>query len=120
MVPEGRGFSRPLRSRFDGWLDGEGPDEGEKDDAQNHPQPGEEEAKVITDGAEDGIGGVAGAAFEIATAEMTFCLHVADHRLDGGATSELALMCPNTPRFWPEMKTRRGFAASWPRYPLSA
>ena len=49
-----------------------------------------EEAKVVTDGAEDGIGGVAGAAFEIATAEMTFCLHVADHRLDGGATSELA------------------------------
>jgi hypothetical protein len=27
---------------------------------------------------------------DIATAEMTFCLHVADHRLDGGATSEPA------------------------------
>jgi hypothetical protein len=52
-------------------LDGEGPDYGEKDDAQNHPQPGEEEAKVVTDGAEDGICGVAGAAFEIATAERT-------------------------------------------------
>jgi hypothetical protein len=36
-------------------------------------------------GAEDGIGGVAGAAFEIATAEMTFCLHVADHRVSKGA-----------------------------------
>src|SRR5262245_15915294 len=30
------------------------------------------------------------------------------------------LMRPKTPRFWPEMKTRRGFGASWPRYPLSA
>jgi hypothetical protein len=29
------------------------------------------------------------------------------------------LMTPNTPRFWPEMKARRGFCASWPRYPLS-
>src|SRR5215467_4690095 len=28
------------------------------------------------------------------------------------------LMRPKTPRFWPEMKTRRGFGASWPRYPL--
>lgn len=29
------------------------------------------------------------------------------------------LMIRKTPRFWPEMKTRRGFCASWPRYPLS-
>src|ERR1700730_602367 len=28
------------------------------------------------------------------------------------------LMAPKTPRFWPEMKTRRGFCASWPRYPF--
>ena len=42
-----------------------------------------------------------------------------NHRLDGGATSELAFDAANTPRFWPEMKTRRGFAASWPRYLLS-
>ena len=28
------------------------------------------------------------------------------------------LMTPKTPRFWPEMKTRRGFCASWPRYSL--
>ena len=27
------------------------------------------------------------------------------------------LMTPKTPRFWPEMKMRRGFCASWPRYP---
>ena len=29
------------------------------------------------------------------------------------------LMTPNTPRFCPEMNKRRGFAALWPRYPLS-
>ena len=28
------------------------------------------------------------------------------------------LMAPNTPRFCPEMKTLRGFVASWPRYPF--
>jgi Oxidoreductase family, NAD-binding Rossmann fold len=28
------------------------------------------------------------------------------------------LMAPNTPRFCPEMKTRCGFGASWPRYPF--
>jgi hypothetical protein len=44
----------------------------------------------VADGAEDGVGGVTMAAFEIAAAEMTFCLHVSDHRLDGGAASELA------------------------------
>jgi len=47
-------------------------------------------AAGAADGAEDSIGGVAGAAFEIAAAEMTVCLHVADHRLDSGATSEPA------------------------------
>jgi len=44
----------------------------------------------VADRAEDDVGGIAGAAFEVATAEMTFSLHVADHGLDGGAASELA------------------------------
>ena len=30
-------------------------------------------------------------AFEVAAAEVTFGFHVADHGLDGGATSQLAL-----------------------------
>jgi hypothetical protein len=30
------------------------------------------------------------------------------------------LIVPKTPRFWPEMNTRRGFGASCPRYTLSA
>jgi hypothetical protein len=30
------------------------------------------EAKVVTDGAEDDVGGIAGATFEIAEAEVTF------------------------------------------------
>ncbi len=28
------------------------------------------------------------------------------------------LMTPKTPRFWPEMKTRRRFGASWPKVTL--
>src|SRR5246127_2616843 len=30
------------------------------------------------------------------------------------------LMTPKTPRFWPEMKTRRGLAVSWPPLDLAA
>jgi hypothetical protein len=30
------------------------------------------------------------AAFEVAAAEVTFGLHVADHRFDGGSTSQFA------------------------------
>ena len=37
---------------------------------------------------------------------------MADRRLSS------RLMTPNTPRFWPEITTRRGLGASWPRYPL--
>jgi hypothetical protein len=66
-------------------------DQSGKDDARNHPQPGEDETQVITDRAEYGVGGIAGAALEIAATEMTFRLHVTDRGLDCGATSELAL-----------------------------
>ena len=45
----------------------------------------------MSDSGEDGVGSVAGAAFEIAAAEVTFGLEVADHGLDGGAASQLAL-----------------------------
>ena len=45
----------------------------------------------MADGGEDGVGGVAGAALEIAAAEMALGLHVADHGLDGGAASQFAL-----------------------------
>jgi len=33
----------------------------------------------VADGGEDGVGGVAGATFKIAAAEVTFRLEVADH-----------------------------------------
>jgi hypothetical protein len=46
--------------------------------------------KVVTDSAEDDVGGIAGATFEIAAAEMTFFLHMSDHRLDDGTPFELA------------------------------
>jgi len=55
---------------------------------KNDPQPGENEAKVVTDGAEDDVGGIGGATFEIAAAEMGLCFHMYDHRLDGGVPRE--------------------------------
>ena len=58
--------------------------------AQEIPQPGEDAAEVVSDGGEDGVGGITGAAFEIAAAEVAFGLHVADDGLDGGSASQLA------------------------------
>ena len=44
----------------------------------------------MADSGENGVGGIALAAFEIAAAEMTIDFHVADHGLDGGAATQLA------------------------------
>jgi len=41
--------------------------------------------------AEDGVGSIAGAAFEKAAAEMTLCFYVTDDGLDSGAAPELTL-----------------------------
>jgi hypothetical protein len=45
----------------------------------------------VADGGEDDVGGVSGAAFEVAAAEVTFGLQVSDDGLDGGAAAQLAL-----------------------------
>jgi hypothetical protein len=37
---------------------------------QKNPQPGEDSSEVVADGGEDGVGGIAGAVFEIAAAEV--------------------------------------------------
>ena len=58
--------------------------------AQKKSQPGEDATEIVSDGGEDGVGGVAGATFEITAADVTFGLEVADHGLDGGASSQLA------------------------------
>src|SRR5215813_15465760 len=91
--------SRPLRSRFEGWLDGEHLECQQEKKAQNHPQPGEDEPKIVADGTQDDVGGIAGATSEIAAAEMTLCLHMSDHR----RRLSSRLIRPKTPRFWPEM-----------------
>jgi hypothetical protein len=62
-----------------------------QDSEQKNPQPCEDASEVVSDGGEDGIGGVSGTTFEIAATEVTFSLEVADHGLDGGAASQLAL-----------------------------
>src|SRR4051795_4077543 len=62
----------------------------DQDFRQESPQPGEDSSEVVADSGEDGVGGIAIAAFEIAAAEVTFGLHVADHGLDCGSTSQFA------------------------------
>jgi hypothetical protein len=44
----------------------------------------------VSDGGEDCVGGISGPAFAIAAAEVTLSFHVADHGLDGGASSQFA------------------------------
>jgi hypothetical protein len=60
-------------------------------DRRRVPQRSEDEAEVVADCSEDDVGSGGGAAFEMAAAEMTIGLHVADHGFDGGAAPELAL-----------------------------
>jgi hypothetical protein len=50
----------------------------------------EDSPEVVADGREDGIGGVSGTTFEIAATEVILGFHVADHGLDGGASSQFA------------------------------
>jgi len=45
----------------------------------------------VTDGREDDVGRIAGAAFEVAAAEVTIGLQVSDDGFDGGAAAQLAL-----------------------------
>ncbi len=57
-------------------------------------QPGEDAAEVVTDGREDDVGRIAGAAFKVAAAEVTIGLQVSDDGFDGGAAAQLALDDP--------------------------
>ena len=69
---------------------------------------------------EDGVCGIAGgAAFEQQRPRWPsdFMWPITGSMADRRRSSRL--MAPKTPRFCPEMKTRRGFCASCPRYPLS-
>src|SRR4029077_3363811 len=61
------------------------------DEAQQDPQPGEDEAQVVADCGEDGVRGVAGTALEVAAAEVAVGFHVSDHSLDGGSAPQFAL-----------------------------
>ena len=72
-------------------MPGEGPQDGDQKQAQKFSQPCEDEAKVVADGGEDGVCGIAIAALKVAAAEMPVGFHVADHGFDGGAPSQLAL-----------------------------
>lgn len=65
-----------------------------EDEAAKEPQPSEYAAEVVTDGGEDDVVGVAGAALEVASAGITFRLEVSDDGLDGGTAAQFALDDP--------------------------
>src|SRR6202021_3447450 len=82
---------RPLRSCFEHWLGSDGIEERGQDEAPKGSQPDEDAAEVVADGGEDDVGGIAGAAFEVAAADVAFGLEVSDDGLDGGAAAQFAL-----------------------------
>ena len=49
---------------------------------QEAPEPCEQQAAVVADGAEDGVDGVAVMAVEVVSFEQTIGFHVAEHGLD--------------------------------------
>ncbi|MCP1854751.1 hypothetical protein ACVI1L_004500 [Bradyrhizobium sp. USDA 4516] len=111
--------SRLLKNRFRRQTIAGGRDEGGQDQAPKSPQPGEDAAEVVADGREDHIGGIAGAAFEVAAAEVTIGLQVSDDGFDGGAAAQLALDDPEDAALLAGDEDPAGICASWPRYPLS-
>jgi hypothetical protein len=66
-------------------LAGQEAQDRDQEEAQKNPQPCEDAAEVVA------VGGVVGATFEIAAAEVTFGLEVTDQGLDSGSASQLAL-----------------------------
>src|SRR5881227_3069797 len=82
---------RPLRSGIERGRTGARAPELGQEQAQELSEPGEDAAEVVTDGREDDVGRIAGAAFEVAAAEVTIGLQVSDDGFDGGAAAQLAL-----------------------------
>lgn len=57
---------------------------------QEAPEPGEQEAAVVADGAEDGVNCVAVRAVEVVSFKQAVGLHVTEHGLDGVPAAHLA------------------------------
>ena len=93
-------LSRGLKSDGGLW-----PGQGRADDqAQEKPQPVEEEAEVEVGGGQDGVDGVALRTGEIVAIHAMAVLDVADDGLDGEAAGISRLMAGVMRRFWPEVK----------------
>jgi hypothetical protein len=54
-------------------------------------EPFEQQAEVVSNGGEDGVCGIAGLMGEIVAAHAVLGFEMSDDRLDGGASSQLAL-----------------------------
>ena len=58
--------------------------------AQEYSQSREDASEFVANGGEDGLCGIAGAALEVAGAELAFLLHVTDEGFDGAAALQFA------------------------------
>ncbi len=59
--------------------------------AQEFPQPLEDEAQVVADGAHDGVDVVAEASMQEVAAQMAVGLAMSDDGLDGGSSPQFLL-----------------------------
>jgi hypothetical protein len=59
---------------------------------QQEPQLGEEQAKVVTGGGEDGVEGIAAGMRQVVAPPAVLGLEMADDGLDGSTASDLTLV----------------------------
>lgn len=61
-----------------------------KHGTQKHGQPGDEQAQIVADGDQDGVDGIAGGAGKVVAFQQAIGLGMADDRLDGISSPQLA------------------------------
>ena len=66
-------------------------EDGGQDQAQENLQPLEDEAEIVADGGQHGVGVAVVASAQEVPSQVAVRLHVADRRLDGGTSSEFFL-----------------------------
>jgi hypothetical protein len=68
-------------------------DQHDQDQGTKMPEPGQDQAKVVAGRRQDQVDRVAVFAGEVISLQQAVALEMPDHRLDGAASSELALDC---------------------------
>ena len=83
-------LSSSVKNVVSGWDDLHPEGQLDEDSEQQELEPADEASEAVSDGGQDGVGGVAVAVPEIVAGHSMLGLEMADDRLDGGAPAQLA------------------------------